>query len=214
MFLVSIYFFFSSRRRHTRWPRDWSSDVCSSDLKKGDIETTVKHLEARPGEFARRLDSLIRNVEEEKEQGILDKFEGVIHKVSHPVLYQVRNHFKNREMVMVNRVITPKGSGGAIHLLDKEEKNISESICSKVVEMVDQTLITAYTKKDEIGKVYIDPALKDYVMTLSERTTSKQKNPIIQGTKIPLGDKDTLRFFAWWRNQETTQGSYDGRIDL
>src|SRR5690625_7068685 len=25
-------FFFSSRRRHTSWPRDWSSDVCSSDL--------------------------------------------------------------------------------------------------------------------------------------------------------------------------------------
>src|SRR5439155_10429253 len=25
-------FFFSSRRRHTRWPRDWSSAVCSSDL--------------------------------------------------------------------------------------------------------------------------------------------------------------------------------------
>src|SRR5690606_40490258 len=29
---VSIYFFFSSRRRHTRFSRDWSSDVCSSDL--------------------------------------------------------------------------------------------------------------------------------------------------------------------------------------
>src|SRR5437660_1246288 len=28
----SSVFFFSSRRRHTRWPRDWSSDVCSSDL--------------------------------------------------------------------------------------------------------------------------------------------------------------------------------------
>src|SRR5690625_5730307 len=28
----SFCFFFSSRRRHTRWPRDWSSDVCSSDL--------------------------------------------------------------------------------------------------------------------------------------------------------------------------------------
>src|SRR6266508_5779683 len=26
------WFFLSSRRRHTRWPRDWSSDVCSSDL--------------------------------------------------------------------------------------------------------------------------------------------------------------------------------------
>src|SRR5690349_22966253 len=27
-----LYFFFSSRRRHTRSLRDWSSDVCSSDL--------------------------------------------------------------------------------------------------------------------------------------------------------------------------------------
>src|SRR5690606_39375153 len=28
------YFFFSSRRRHTRFSRDWSSDVCSSDLRE------------------------------------------------------------------------------------------------------------------------------------------------------------------------------------
>src|SRR2546421_4090986 len=28
------YFFFSSRRRHTRSDRDWSSDVCSSDLSR------------------------------------------------------------------------------------------------------------------------------------------------------------------------------------
>src|SRR5436309_9466145 len=27
-----LIFFFSSRRRHTRFSRDWSSDVCSSDL--------------------------------------------------------------------------------------------------------------------------------------------------------------------------------------
>src|SRR5438876_11543117 len=27
-----MFFFFSSRRRHTRWTGDWSSDVCSSDL--------------------------------------------------------------------------------------------------------------------------------------------------------------------------------------
>src|SRR5689334_13436595 len=32
--LLSSGFFFSSRRRHTRWNCDWSSDVCSSDLRK------------------------------------------------------------------------------------------------------------------------------------------------------------------------------------
>src|SRR6266542_221312 len=29
---LTLFFFFSSRRRHTRCYRDWSSDVCSSDL--------------------------------------------------------------------------------------------------------------------------------------------------------------------------------------
>src|SRR5690625_4750963 len=33
LLIFFLLFFFSSRRRHTRWPRDWSSDVCSSDLE-------------------------------------------------------------------------------------------------------------------------------------------------------------------------------------
>src|SRR5207302_7040725 len=33
--IIIVFFFFSSRRRHTRFSRDWSSDVCSSDLKPG-----------------------------------------------------------------------------------------------------------------------------------------------------------------------------------
>src|SRR5439155_16863524 len=36
--LLIVIFFFSSRRRHTRWPRDWSSDVCSSDLRLDEAE--------------------------------------------------------------------------------------------------------------------------------------------------------------------------------
>src|SRR5690606_41128595 len=34
--IVVFFFFFSSRRRHTRFSRDWSSDVCSSDLVIGE----------------------------------------------------------------------------------------------------------------------------------------------------------------------------------
>src|SRR5438128_9074040 len=33
MYSFFLFFFFSSRRRHTRCYRDWSSDVCSSDLE-------------------------------------------------------------------------------------------------------------------------------------------------------------------------------------
>src|SRR3712207_7142085 len=34
MLVICVIFFFSSRRRHTRYWRDWSSDVCSSDLSR------------------------------------------------------------------------------------------------------------------------------------------------------------------------------------
>src|SRR5687768_17786684 len=36
-----VFFFFSSRRRHTRCSRDWSSDVCSSDLPAGSVREPV-----------------------------------------------------------------------------------------------------------------------------------------------------------------------------
>src|SRR5439155_9368770 len=42
-----LFFFFSSRRRHTRWPRDWSSDVCSSDL----FPERIQRHHARPLHF-------------------------------------------------------------------------------------------------------------------------------------------------------------------
>src|SRR5256885_7840960 len=36
-----VFFFFSSRRRHTRLQGDWSSDVCSSDLISNDTQHKV-----------------------------------------------------------------------------------------------------------------------------------------------------------------------------
>src|SRR3712207_9278210 len=40
-----MVFFFSSRRRHTRYWRDWSSDVCSSDLVHGPNRITALPME-------------------------------------------------------------------------------------------------------------------------------------------------------------------------
>src|SRR5216684_5355691 len=46
-----MFFFFSSRRRHTRCSRDWSSDVCSSDLHDALVSTE----KAEQGATDRRL---------------------------------------------------------------------------------------------------------------------------------------------------------------
>src|SRR2546422_9891584 len=45
--VLLFFFFFSSRRRHTRCSRDWSSDVCSSELLERAPEE--KHHEGEPG---------------------------------------------------------------------------------------------------------------------------------------------------------------------
>src|SRR2546430_13237920 len=54
----AIFFFFSSRRRHTRFDCDWSSDVCSSDLwllstHQGSVEEA--HLQSYLDEFVFRF---------------------------------------------------------------------------------------------------------------------------------------------------------------
>src|SRR2546429_2427758 len=63
------FFFFSSRRRHTRCSRDWSSDVCSSDLeneieklKQGDM------LESSFGEFASESPALYETIIGERDR--------------------------------------------------------------------------------------------------------------------------------------------------
>src|SRR6266496_2594655 len=43
----SVTFFFSSRRRHTRSLRDWSSDVCSSDLARVRDDELLHHRRER-----------------------------------------------------------------------------------------------------------------------------------------------------------------------
>src|SRR5204863_6935422 len=48
MGLAIVFFFFSSRRRHTRSLRDWSSDVCSSDLEEADLKAVFNDAIAVP----------------------------------------------------------------------------------------------------------------------------------------------------------------------
>src|SRR3712207_9313047 len=64
-----LFFFFSSRRRHTRYWRDWSSDVCSSDLplkERGAKGRHAAHYETFRGtelQAEKRRDALLAMVE-------------------------------------------------------------------------------------------------------------------------------------------------------
>src|SRR5438105_15755097 len=59
-----LYFFFSSRRRHTRSTRDWSSDVCSSDLAR------VRRLLFRTRQRVRRQQHFALDVNRSEERRV------------------------------------------------------------------------------------------------------------------------------------------------
>src|SRR3989475_11482681 len=61
-----VFFFFSSRRRHTRFDCDWSSDVCSSDLRS-DYPNQVNNVLGFPFIFRGALDVRAKKINEEME---------------------------------------------------------------------------------------------------------------------------------------------------
>src|SRR5438874_12218709 len=64
-----FFFFFSSRRRHTRSLRDWSSDVCSSDLF-GLARPGGSRTEGYRGQFGRMgFDDVLTQLEERRDHG-------------------------------------------------------------------------------------------------------------------------------------------------
>src|SRR5438445_13356887 len=65
---MTIFFFFSSRRRHTRYWRDWSSDVCSSDLAFGReprMDRRAHHVDAEHDE---RIEVVIERIAERRRE--------------------------------------------------------------------------------------------------------------------------------------------------
>src|SRR6266498_4252472 len=70
---ICVFFFFSSRRRHTRCGRDWSSNVCSSDLVPSEdreafaemvaaLDTSVASLSGQEAALREQISGLRKNL--------------------------------------------------------------------------------------------------------------------------------------------------------
>src|SRR5438270_6733038 len=73
-----LMFFFSSRRRHTRFDCDWSSDVCSSDLFMG-VASTMELL----NQFNAISDKMAEPMDDEEMNKLLEKQGNLQEKIDH-----------------------------------------------------------------------------------------------------------------------------------
>src|SRR5579863_9288980 len=67
-------FFVSSRRRHTRWTGDWSSDVCSSDLALAPLGQSRRIRFACAREWERDLDEVWRHTPDATSAAVDERF--------------------------------------------------------------------------------------------------------------------------------------------
>jgi hypothetical protein len=174
------------------------------------VREALDRLVTRPGDFARRLDHLLRITPTTERQNVVAAFQIAAVKVSTPVLLQVRQHFVRRNDQSDIRVFFPKGNIAKAKAIDNQLPPISKTICKAVVEACDQALTQRFAEKAPLGKVFVDEKLQDYLLPFSQRSASKSLRTLVRGSKVSLPENcDVLRFFIWWMN-----GNYRTDIDL
>lgn len=174
-------------------------------LMRQDKATVADLLKTRPGDFARRLDHLLRTSGEQVDR-VLNAFLDVAHKVSTPVLLSIYAHFKQRDRATAHRAFFPKGSVAKVQVVDNKLpplpplKTAQEPLSLAIARSVRETLVKRFKKLPPLGKVYIDEALRTQNVPLAQRSASKTLRTISRGSRLSLPTCDTLRFFVWWKD--------------
>lgn len=178
------------------------------------VWTLIDLLMKRPGEYARRLDQLLRSTEHT--EYVVLAFGEVADQVSTPVLLQVKNHFTRRQKSSKPedlRVFFPKGNVAKAFAIPNTLPEIQEAACQDIVQLCEQVLIKRFSELPPLGKVYMDEHLKDYHVPFSQRSASKALHTIVRGSRVPMAEGDTIRFFNWWREGDV-DGEHTGRVDI
>lgn len=169
-------------------------------LKEGNIERAVKLLEQRPGELSRRLDHLAREYPQSI-NALIGSFTNVASQISPQVLLQLMAHFKNRNRIMSTRAFFPKGNIAKIQVVENSLPSLSDNFRTQIVSICELELIKRLKLKSPLGKVYINPVLKNIVVPIAQRSSSRTLKTYARGSKFALSDSvHTIRAFIHWKN--------------
>lgn len=169
-----------------------------------DVNTVVSMLKKRPGEFARRIDFLLRTFDKDADRkAVIMGFASVAKDVSSTVLLQVREHFINKlDGSDDMRVFFPKGNlARSYYVKNDKTEAIPEDAMKMVIAVCESALINIYGSREFLGKVYINEVLKDYTVPFSLRSAGKTMTAVSRGSRIAIDDNiKIIRPFIWWTN--------------
>lgn len=180
-------------------------------LACGDVHEATSLLVQRPGEFARRLDHLLRLAADRDE--VLRSFAQVAPLVSTPVLLQALNHFEKREAYGEWRTFFPKGEVAKVQTIANALPQLPEDVRASAARRCREALLERFAALPSLGKVYLDPRLQEQLVPFSQRSASKALRTIVRGSRLPIPEGSTIRFFTWWK-EGIVNNVPTGRVDV
>jgi stress response protein SCP2 len=168
---------------------------------------TIHLLKQRPGDFARKLDLVLRHAKDK--DYVLHEFRTVVDKIATPLLLQLASHFENRDSTKP-RVVIPKGKVAKAFVLRDVVDSISAVYTLRVVSIVEDALTARFANLGQLGNVYVDLSLEDYLVPFSQRAASSGMRNLTRGSRLPMSDKGTVRFFIHWKDCDP---GYEGKSD-
>ncbi|HQR40441.1 MAG TPA: TerD family protein [Blastocatellia bacterium] len=180
-------------------------------LRGGDVNGAIDLLRNRPGEFARRLDHLLRL---RPSFGVVGSFGEVASDISTTVLLQLIAHFKHRNAPHDRRIFFPKGNLAKVMAIDNRLPELPWRLCDQVIQDGERVLRDRFSRRPALGRVFVDERLRDYLVPFSQRSASRSLRTIARGSRIALPNGgDTIRLFLWWK-EGVVRGIHTGRVDV
>lgn len=168
-------------------------------LAAGDVQDAAQALEARPGEYVRRLDALLRKSDDP--EALVLRFAELAPRVSTPVLLQAMAHFKARGAGQDRlRVFFPKGQVAKVFALHDQRAAIDAQVALHVVQGCERALLARFAQLPPLGRCHVDPALASYMVPLTQRAASKTLRTLARGSHVPMPSGRFVRAFLWWKN--------------
>lgn len=174
-------------------------------LGEKNIPEVIELLSSRPGEFARRLDHILRisNSSRGGPKPVITAFLRVAYQVDTRILVQLLGHLKTRSTNLDSRIVFPKGVTTKATVLRQFIPALDARIVSQLTKTITKILEERFNKCEHLGNVWIDKKLKDCPIPTAQRTASEGLIQVARGTRLPFGnDKNTLRFFIYWVGQD------------
>ena len=187
-------------------------------LARRDVEGTLHLLVTRPGVFARRLNHLLRLcADDATRERVVAEFARIAPKVSLPVLVRLWEYFSSPGPdALPWRVVTIKSGTGIKTTLIPSTRHPGHADAA-VVRTVEEVL----RMRASLGRIAIDQRLYEgYTVPLGQRSASPGLRTAGRGTRLPLPEGETIRFFLHWRDlpeapRDSASASSRGtRVDL